>query len=255
MIRIHVILLLHGLLISSVSLSQELIWPGGRTMAVSLSYDDALDSQLDYAVPALDARNLKASFYILPNSPVMNARMAEWRAAAERGHELGNHSVYHPCSASLPNREWVAVHHDLDRYSIEQIVEEVSTANTFLKALDGELERTFTPPCGDVAVEGENYINKIKEGFVAIKGQGVGSGFSIVWNPTMLTGEQLIDYIERVPDDVSLINIVFHGVGGDYLSVSSSAHVKLLDFLVVNSEIYYVDSFINIMKYKNRLTP
>jgi len=235
----------------SHSQAQALIWPGGRPMAVSLSYDDALNSQLDYAIPALDAHDLKASFYILPSSPVMNDRLGEWRAAAEAGHELGNHTVYHPCSASLPNREWVAAHHDLDRYSVEKIVEEVATANTFLKAIDGKIERTFTAPCGDIVVGGEKYLNKIREDFIAIKGQGAESGFSIVWSPTQVTGEQLINFIEHVPAGVSLINIVFHGVGGDYLSVSSAAHSKLLDFLVRNSEIYYVDSFINIMKYRN----
>jgi len=253
MVKIQVFFLVSGLLLSSFSQSQELIWPDGRAKAVSLSYDDSLNSQLDYVLPALDAHNFKASFYILPNSSVVNDRMDEWRAAAAHGHELGNHSVYHPCSASLPNREWVAAHHDLDRYSIEQIVEEVTTANTFLKAVDGKTERTFTAPCGDVSVAGDNYLNEIREGFIAIKGQGVESGFSIVWNPTEVTGEQLIDHIKSVPAGVSLINIIFHGVGGDYLSVSSVAHSKLLHFLASNSEIYYVDSFVNIMKYKNKL--
>jgi len=253
--RLYVCLLVAWTLISSSfpSHAQGFIWPGGRSMAVSLSYDDALSSQLDNAIPALDAHNIKASFYILPSSSVMNERMAEWRAAAATGHELGNHSVNHPCSASLPNRDWVAEHHDLDRYSIEEIVEEVATANTFLKAIDGGLDRTFTAPCGDVVVAGESYLNKIKDNFIAIKGQGVESGFSIVWSPEGATGDQLIDYIERVPAGASLVNIIFHGVGGDYLSVSSAAHSELLGFLVSNAEIYYVDSFINIMEYKNKL--
>jgi len=129
----------------------------------------------------------------------------------------------------------------------------VATANTFLKAIDGGLDRTFTAPCGDVVVAGESYLNKIKDNFIAIKGQGVESGFSIVWSPEGATGDQLIDYIERVPAGASLVNIIFHGVGGDYLSVSSAAHSELLGFLVSNAEIYYVDSFINIMEYKNKL--
>ena len=44
--------------------SQDISWPNGARVAVSLSYDDALDSQLDHAVPSLDEHGFKASFYL-----------------------------------------------------------------------------------------------------------------------------------------------------------------------------------------------
>ena len=227
----------------------EVIWPDGRKIAVSLSYDDSLNSQLDNALPALDKHKFKASFYILPNSDVINTRMQEWKALAENGHELGNHSVNHPCRASLPDREWVADHHDLDKYTVTQMLEELNTANTFLKALDGKTQRTYTVPCGDVLIAGENYLSIASDLFVAIKGQGVEKGFSVSWAPSDVSGEQLIEYIRNVPETVALINILFHGVGGDYLSVSTQAHMQLLDFLAKHQETYYVDSYINIMQY------
>jgi peptidoglycan/xylan/chitin deacetylase (PgdA/CDA1 family) len=225
------------------------VWPGGAKVAVSLSYDDALNSQLDHAIPALDARQLKASFYILPNSPVMDSRLSEWRQIAKNGHELGNHSVYHPCSASLPGRSWVAKHHDLDTYTVDKMREELRTANTFLKALDGKTERTYTVPCGDLRVAGKTYLSELSELFVAVKGQGVDHGFSTLWAPADVSGEELIEYLQKVPDTVSLVNILFHGVGGDHLSVSAEAHEVLLDFLKANSETYYVDTYLNIMKH------
>ena len=40
-------------------------WPEGRKAAVSLAYDDALDSQLDNAIPALDRHGLKGIFYLI----------------------------------------------------------------------------------------------------------------------------------------------------------------------------------------------
>lgn len=228
----------------------DFVWPEGQRLAVSLSYDDGLDSQLDNAVPALDALELKASFYILPNARSVNNRMEEWRELAERGHELGNHSIYHPCRRSLPEREWVPRHHDLDGYSLEQMMEELATANTFLKALDGRAERTFTIPCGDMmpGIE-EEYHRKLQEVFVAYKGQGVASGFSVVWAPQYVSGETLIAYVKNVPEGISLVNIIFHGVGGDYLSVSSEAHSELLGFLAANPKKYHVDSYIDLMRY------
>lgn len=233
--------------------ANNVIWPNGSKLAVSLSYDDALNSQLDNAIPELNKHNLKASFYVLPNSPVMYKRMKEWVLAAKQGHELGNHSMYHPCRASLENRSWVLDHHDLDKYTLAQMVEEITTVNTFLHAIDGKTERTFTPPCGDLIAGGDDYLSKINEQFIAIKGQGIASGFSVLWAPAGVSGQQIINFIKQVPAETSLINILFHGVGGDHLAVSAEAHAELLSFLSNNSASYYVDSYINIMKYKHRL--
>ena len=45
-----------------------------------------------------------------------------------------------------------------------------------------------------------------------------------------------------------LVNIIFHGVGGDYLTISNDAHKELLDFLDQHRDDYWVDSYINIMQ-------
>lgn len=238
----------------SQNMVNEFVWPGGQKIAISLSYDDSLNSQLDNAIPALNKYNFKASFYVLPNSSVMNERLEEWKIIAKDGHELGNHSIYHPCRASLPNREWVLPHHDLDNYSVTQMIEEVTTANTFLKAIDGHTERTFTPPCDDSLAGGKDYINKVREHFIAIKGAEFKPGFSVLLAPVATTGKELVEYIKTVPTGISLINIVFHGIGGDYLSVSSEAHMELLKFLSDNEKTFYVDTYINIAKHANKLT-
>src|SRR5258705_3115561 len=39
-------------------------WPPGKKAAVSLTYDDALTSQLDNAAPALAGHHLRATFFI-----------------------------------------------------------------------------------------------------------------------------------------------------------------------------------------------
>lgn len=40
-------------------------WPGGRRLAVVLTYDDALSSHLGIAIPALDAAGLKGTFFLI----------------------------------------------------------------------------------------------------------------------------------------------------------------------------------------------
>lgn len=67
-------------------------------VAVSLTFDDARDSQLEVLVPMLDTYGLRATFYVLPE-PV-SRRQPDWQAVVQAGHEIGNHTVTHPCSAT-----------------------------------------------------------------------------------------------------------------------------------------------------------
>lgn len=233
-------------------------WPGGAEAAVSLAYDDAVASQLDSAVPALARAGLKASFYLTLSSPAVAARLPEWRAVAAAGHELGNHTLFHQCSAAGPGRDWVAPENDLDTTSVAQMAAQIRLANTMLQAIDGRVERTFTVPCGDVMAGGGNYLPAIRQEFVAIKS---GAGGVVpdmdtldlhavpVWAPEAVTGAQLIAMVEAARREGTMLNITFHGVGGDHLAVSAQAHEALLRYLADHRDTVWTDTFLNIMKH------
>ena len=224
-------------------------WLKGKT-AVSLSYDDALDSQLDNVIPALNSFGFLASFYVVPTSNAFQSRLEAWRSAAKHGHELGNHTLFHSCRASLDDREWVQPDRDLDTQSAKSVIEEVKLANILLQALDGRTQRTFAIPCGDLLAGGVNYVDQVKADFLAIKGQGINSGFSTLHVANGESGEKLVQLVREQTGKTALINIIFHGVGADYLSVTNDAHIKLLKYLDQNSDIYWVDTYFNIMKAK-----
>jgi len=234
-----------------VAADEQFLWPDGQKMAISLSYDDAIDSQLDNAIPALNSYGLRGSFYLTLASSSLVARLNEWRTAAAQGHELGNHTIYHPCSAALPDREWVASYYNIDDYQVAEIVHEVTVANSFLHAVDGRTERTYTPPCGDIVVSGESYLPSIRDLFVSIKGfEEVEQGFAETWGLAGVSGQIIVNRVRsEEAKGTKLINIIFHGIGGDYLTTSSEAHDHLLEYLAKNQEIYWIDSYINIMKY------
>lgn len=225
-------------------------WPNGARAAVSLSYDDTLNSQLDNAVPALDKHGIKASFYLILSSEVLFERLDEWRKLAANGHELGNHTIYHPCSAAQPDREWVRPHNDMDRRTVEHMRDEVRVANTFLKAIDGRDERTLTPPCGDVNTRDGNYLEHIKDLVVATKGsENLPPGVVSYDLPSAVTGQQLIAIVEKAAERGGFANIIFHGVGGDHLAVSTQAHAELIAHLAANRATYWTDTYMNIMKH------
>ena len=233
-------------------------WPQGAQAAVSLSYDDALASQLDHAVPALDRHGLKASFYLTLSSPVLARRLPEWRALAVSGHELGNHTLFHQCQRSLPGREWVTPERDLDRTSAAQMLEQVRVGNAMLQAVDGRSERTFTLPCGDRLASGVDYLPLLRDDFVAIK---AGEGgvvadmhtldvYSVgVTAPSDVTGAQLIALVEQARARGTMINFTFHGVGGDYLAVSTQAHDELLAYLAAHRRQVWTDTFLHLMAH------
>lgn len=231
---------------ASINAEELPLWPK-KSIAISLSYDDSLGSQLDNALPALNRYDLKASFYVLPSSNPFQTRLVEWQEVAKAGHELGNHTLKHSCSGSKENREWVTENNDLDTRTADALADEVRLANSMLQEIDGKIERTFTIPCGDVMVGGNNYVEIVSSEFVAVKGQGSESGFSSLYAPEGDSGGDLIKYVEEQSSEVRLINILFHGIGGDYLSVSSEAHDQLLNYLAENRDRYWVDTYLNIM--------
>jgi peptidoglycan/xylan/chitin deacetylase (PgdA/CDA1 family) len=234
-------------------------WPGNARAAVSLAYDDAIDSQLDNAIPALDRLGLKGSFYLQLSNPAVAKRLPQWRAAALRGHELGNHTLFHQCSASAPDHAWVQPSRDLDSATVAQMKDQVILGNTMLHAIDGRTERTFTVPCGDVMARDGNYLEAVKDEFVAVKA-GAGPAVTpsmaaldpyavMVLAPVGLSGAQLIELVRQGAARGTMVNLTFHGVGGDYLSTSTQAHDELVTYLAANRRLYWTDTFINIMRY------
>lgn len=232
-------------------------WPAGKTAAVSLAYDDALPSQLDIALPQLNKAGLKASFYLPLAAPTLSSRLADWRAAAAAGHELGNHSLFHQCSRSKPGRSWVSPQRDLDSTPVAKLVDEIRLGNAFLQAIDGKTVRTYTAPCTDPLAQGEPYLPLIQQDFVAIKAVtgGVISNMQQldpyqvpVLTPHDVSGAELIALVKQAGASGGMVNFTFHGVGGDHLSISAKAHQQLVDYLAANPQ-YWTAPFIELMQH------
>lgn len=242
----------------AVAADKPFTWPNGAKAAVNLAYDDALDSQLDNAIPALNKYGIKGTFYLNVVSPTLVNRLNDWRAAAQKGHELGNHSIFHQCSKSSPGRDWVTADRDLDKVSVIQMQDQVKVTNAFLHAIDGKTERTYTPPCIDLNAGGSNYVEGLKSEFVAIKAKSGGvtpemktlDPYAVgVDFPTNVTGAQLIAVVKEAAAKGTMANFTFHGIGGDHLVVSNQAHEELLKYLADNKDTYWTDTFVTIMKY------
>ena len=105
------------LLLSQVNYAQFNPAWRGKKAAVVLTYDDALNVHLDNAIPLLDSLGLKGTFYLTAFAQGSKDRIADWRKAATNGHEMGNHTLFHPCVGGT-GREWVTVDNDMNNYSL-----------------------------------------------------------------------------------------------------------------------------------------
>lgn len=237
----------------------------GRKCAIVLTYDDALNVHLDNAIPLLDSLGLKATFYLTASSPGSRNRIADWRKAAAEGHELGNHTLFHPCTGGEPGREWVKPDYDLSKYTIQRMVDETRMTNVFLEALDGKTRRTFAYTCGDMKIGDSSFINNMKNEFVAARAvrpqmhriNEVDLYDLDCYAINGSSGEEMIKLVKEAMETNSLLIFLFHGVGGEHaLNVSLTAHSQLLHFLKDNEKDILVAPMLevadNILAWKYR---
>ena len=236
-------------------------WPQGATAAVVLTYDDGMDTHLDHTAPDLDAAGLKGTFFVPGLSESLAKRLPEWRALAARGHELANHAIFHPClrkPATGPEREWVKPEYALEGYTVDRIRDEIAAMNTTLLAIDGEAVRTLAYNCCDTTAAGESYVDAIRPLFLAARAgedriaADVGTLDPMLvpsWAATDVTGAQLIAFAQKALDAGGLAVFQFHGIGGQWISVSREAHRELVDWLAAHRPTVWTDTFRRVMTH------
>ncbi|WP_454761263.1 polysaccharide deacetylase family protein [Caulobacter segnis] len=246
-----------ALLLASPVAAGTFDWPGGRKAAIVLTYDDALVSHLDVAAPQLEAAGLRGTFFL--NGTFAASEIPRWRKLAQAGHELGNHSMFHPCPrASFP----MDAQFNSERYTVPGMLREIGAMNTLLTAIDGQTTRTYSVPCSITLAGGVDYTDALKaSGTIAYVRTGVPSD-AVVSDPAKLdpfrvpsrsfpetaTADDLIAYVKDVQRAGGLGVFMFHGVGGDYLTVSSEAHQGLLRYLKAHEAEIWVAPFAEVMQ-------
>jgi peptidoglycan/xylan/chitin deacetylase (PgdA/CDA1 family) len=143
-------------------------WPDGKKMALSLSFDDARSSNTALGIPLLDEFGIKATFFVVPDN--LKRDLEGWTKAVASGHEMGNHSIMHPCSG---NFVW-AREKALENYTIDRMREELIQANSEIEMLLGVKPIVFGYPCGQTyvgkGIYTQSYVPLISEMFIAGRG-------------------------------------------------------------------------------------
>jgi peptidoglycan/xylan/chitin deacetylase (PgdA/CDA1 family) len=113
-------------------------------------------------------QRVKVTFFVQAEN--IRKRLDGWKKAVADGHEIGNHSMTHPCtgnySFSRPNA--------LEDYSLEMMAAQLDGASSEIESLLGVKPRTFAYPCGQKFVgrgrDVRSYVPLVAERFLVGRG-------------------------------------------------------------------------------------
>lgn len=213
---------------------------------ISLTYDDTLECHRKFVAPAMRDRGLTGTFYVSPVSDLFDY-VDQWQRIAEQGHELGNHTCFHPCRGNA-QRTWVRPEYDLKTYNLARWSDEVELANRVLHLIDRQNVRTYGNTCHETMVgqgDHEQSISPlIPTYFLAARGRA--RALDDLIDPTTVDLAEMgtaggdrpaLDDLKRAVDravvECKYLILCFHGVGANTHGSwrSESDHEQLMDHI------------------------
>jgi peptidoglycan/xylan/chitin deacetylase (PgdA/CDA1 family) len=214
-------------------------------VAVSLTYDDSLQSQIDHAGPDLAKYGLSGTFFIEDVRP----DPTPWAALRAQGHELGSHTMIHPCPRI---NTWVKPGMASEDYDLARMNAELDDSVALLRSLGQTGPLSFAYPCGVTTVGDahDSYIPAVKARFAAARRVD-----SVVAKPsvdlymtpgifmTSAGGALIARVTAAARGGGGWVIFGFHGVGGDHLAVTREAHAELLAYLAAHRDTVWTAPF------------
>jgi peptidoglycan/xylan/chitin deacetylase (PgdA/CDA1 family) len=232
-------------------------WPEGMKAALSLTFDDARPSQIDTGMPILDKYRVKGTFYVSPDN--LEKNLDGWRRAVKAGHEIGNHTMTHPCTGNYAfSRE-----NALEDYTLDRMAREIDDATGFVQ---GKLEirpRSFAYPCGQTFVgrgkDLKSYIPLVAERFLTGRGWlGEDANDPAFCDLAQLLAmesdgklfEQLKPILDRAIDEGRWVIFCGHEIGkGGYQTTLTETVEKLCQYALDPANGIWLDTVSNIGDY------
>jgi len=235
------------------------MWPKKFKSAISLTFDDGLKSQLKRAVPMLDKYDFRATFYVVPRGNYVET-LKPWREAAEQGHEIGNHTLTHPCSCNYSGDPRGRC---LENMSLEDVRADIMEAHRRIREVIPEGSRTFAYPCYETnvgrGISKRSYVPVVAEIFLAARCLGrLGLSNSPVacdlhflwsWHIDRMRFEEMNGLAMRATSEGRWAIYTFHGVDEGHLSVSAYDLERFLGFLYDHRDVMWVAPVSEVAEY------
>jgi peptidoglycan-N-acetylglucosamine deacetylase len=246
---------------SATALPSPTMWPGDRSAAVSLTFDDAMQTHLDNAGPILKKRGLSGTFFVVTGpSSTWRERPDDWKRLAAEGNEIASHTVHHPCMLK-------AIQPHSQDYTPNMMLREIrESSEAIIERLGVRRGLTFAYPCGDMTFGAEAdlarnqglYMEYVARYHFAARGYNswapvVAEDINPLTVPVLgwTVGKDfpsLLVQLEAARQGHNWGVYVFHGVGGQWLSVTTQALDELAGFLAQHTEIWTA-TFGDVVRY------
>ena len=216
--------------------------------AYSVGGDDSLRSQLYFAIPEMDKRGLRGTWWVNParggsrnyknvDDAWANCWIAcyeDWKAAAARGHDFANHTMHHLGAATY-----------------EQAEEEIRlTARAIWKANPRQRLQLFDKGGGTSWNITDKELSGILNKYDCAWGRGGGTE-DPTWevNPG---ADTLRGYVDAAIQEGGWHHVAFHGIGPNSEwggPVDGDAFIALLDYLLEKRDLVWTGTHTQIHKY------
>lgn len=226
---------------------------GDRTAAVSMTLDDGLRNQDDFAVPLLNQYGIRATFYVIPGlTPETNEEAAKkkpgdhggisWprlKELAAQGHEIANHTWTHVPLTKIQDGQRV----DLEPAKMD---EQIAKAHDAIKERIGIAPFTFATPGNGtsdvVRAAGYKYHPVIREHCERFG----------AWPPTSkdFTAAQANAMVDRYLNKGEALVWMMHAVTEGYNALSGPDILEdHLMYLRSREDVIWIDTLAHVSRY------
>jgi hypothetical protein len=208
---------------------------------ISLTFDDGTNNQLEKVVPVLDEFGFRGTFYINPKGENWETSCSPWTDVACKGHEIGNHTLTHPCPNNILGRPG-----GFEDITLVEIKQDILTAQErLIKIAPHQATWTFAYPCYSTfvgsGIQQQSYVSLIASYFLAgrINGEyGFGNDPAVVdlaysWGLPVerMSGYEMIGLAEEITARGCWAILIFHEIDGSRLTVGSYDFRMLISHL------------------------
>jgi len=212
-------------------------WQGDKACALVLMFDDSIPSHVRHVVPELTRRGFTGTFYINPGTGHYASQRQAWeRDIPAAGCELGNHTMRHGGGATAA-----------------EIAAEISACNEVIHRLTPKLPWPRLVSWGQPGgIKPDKWPVSKAELAAMLRDNRLIDRPDFGRRGAMIglkTSAAMLAHVDRAIADRTMECIIFHGVGGGWLSCPLPMFVELLDGLVARRDRLWVTAHIAAHQY------
>ena len=218
-------------------------WKDNKEAAVSLTFDDAVPHQIKYHVPLMEERGFRGTFFVFVNAIERGQgdNWEPWAELAQRGHEIGAHTVSHPRLVEL---------------SDEKIKRELEESNRIIGERIGAVPLTLAYPYA----QHNERVRRIARGlYISAR-----SGSSTVAPPTPVDLYDVPSFVPATNTSLSEMNSwvdaalqtggwmvdMIHGIEGQgWQPIPRERYEAHFDYLAEREDRLWVATYAEVAKY------